>query len=257
MSRVIDLASRRPMPAQGRLVHPAGVTLPSDDANDAALLLPEIRRAIVAGTYSSEMIQLLRNVVRSGDRVLVIGAGLGVVSTMIAKSPGVERVVALEANVALMPYLERVHALNGVPWVETLNGVPTVGQKGRVPFFARRDLRTSSLLPETAAWQQALMVPLVDLNLIMAEEQITLIACEVPGASARVLAEVDPGSVERIAIAEEGSTSDPDEETELVARLTERGFAVEEARPALLLSRTPSTAHRCRPGTGRLIRTGT
>ena len=257
MSRVIDVTSRRPMPVRDRFAHPAGVTLPSDDANDAALLVPEIRSAIAAGTYSSGMIQLLSDVVRSGDRVLVIGAGLGVVSTMIAKSPGVERVVALEANVALTGYLQRVHALNGVPWVETLNGVPTVGKKGRVPFFARRDLRTSSLLPQTAAWQQALMVPLVDLNLILAEEQITLIACEIPSASARVLAEVEPGSVERIAIADEGSAPHPDDEAELVMLLMQRGFAVERARSALLLSRDASTAHRRRLSTGRVIRTGT
>lgn len=243
MTSVIDLASRRPnasVPAS--LLHPAGVILPLDNPGDATLLVPEVRKAISAGRYSSELIQLLPKAVQPGDRVLVIGAGLGLVSTLIAKYQRVARVLALEANVALMPYLRRVHTLNGVSWIETLNAVPALGKTERVPFFVRRDVRTSSLLPKTDAWQQVMMVPVVDLNLLVADEAISLIVCESPTASARVLAEFDPGPVQRIAIGDESSTARTREEADLVALLAQRGFVAAGAGGALLFSRDASTA---------------
>ena len=106
MSVVIDLASRRHAPASlKRISHPAGVTLPLDGPSDAELLIPEIRSEICSGAYSADLVRLLPDAVKPGDRVLVIGGGLGTVSSLVAKSDGVERVIAVEANTELTPYL--------------------------------------------------------------------------------------------------------------------------------------------------------
>ena len=170
---IVDLAAKRQSFASEPLLHPAGVTLPFDGPSDAALIIPEVRSEVRSGAYCGDLVRLLSEAVVPGDRVLVIGAGLGVVSTLVARNEGVDRVIAVEANTALIPYLNRVHALNGVSEVETVNAVLAEGKKGRVPFFARRDLRTSSLLPHDRAWQQVMMVPFMDLNLILTEERIT------------------------------------------------------------------------------------
>jgi len=146
-------------------------------ADDATLVPPELRAAIVAGTYSADLIDRIAEAVCPGDRVLVVGAGLGIVSTLVARRRAA-RVIAVEPNVVLARYLERVHAVNGVPWVETVNGVLCEGRRGRIPFFARNDPRASSLLPDEADWSHVMMVPLIDVNLILAEEDINLIVCE-------------------------------------------------------------------------------
>jgi FkbM family methyltransferase len=181
-----------------RLSHPAGIILPFDRKSDADLIIPEVRSAICTGAYCASILRLLTDAVRAGDRVLVIGAGLGVVSTLVAQSRGVERVIAVEANILLVPYLERVHALNGVPWVETVNAVLGDSGKGRVPLFARRDIRYSSLLPTDQPWQQVMMVPSMDLNVILTEEQITVIVCNIPAPSAQLLGRAKLGPIERI-----------------------------------------------------------
>lgn len=256
MSCVIDLASRRPRatPPTNRR-HPAGVSLPLD-ARDADLIAPEVHWAITSGTYCADTIRVLPEVVQAGDRVLVIGAGLGVVSTLIAKCAGVERVLALEANTALIPYLERVHALNGVPWVETLNGVPAVGRRGRTAFFARRDVRASSLLPEEGHWQQAMMVPLVDVDLILAEEAITLMVCELPTAPADILRKADLGPVQRIICGPDAALARTCEADHSTVQLGEQRFAVAEAGATLLLSRDARALEL--PSEGRISgRTGT
>ena len=154
--------------------------MPFEGPSDAALIIPEIRSDLRSGAYSAEMIAQLTGAVQPDDRVLVIGAGLGVVSSLVAKAEGVDRVIAIEANTHLTKYLDRVHALNGAVGVETINAVLAENKQGRVPFFARRDLRMSSLLPHDRSWQQVMMVPFMNLNLILEEERISLIVCDIP-----------------------------------------------------------------------------
>jgi FkbM family methyltransferase len=227
MSHIIsDLAAKRHGTANLEpLQHPAGVALPFDGPSDAALIIPEIRSDVRSGAYSGDLLRLLPKAVVPGDRVLVIGAGVGVVSTMVARDEGVDRVIAIEANTALIPYLDRVHALNGVSEVETVNAVLAEGKKGRVPFFARRDLRTSSLLPHDRSWQQVIMVPFMHLNLILTEERISLVICDIPLASARMLARAELATVERILI---NCGDEPEqcwEANSLCSLLAARGYA--------------------------------
>ena len=243
---IVDLADKRHGIANLEpLQHPAGVALPFDGPADATLIIPEIRSEIRSGAYCADLLRLLPEAVVPGDRVLVIGAGLGVVSTLVARNEGVDRVIAVEANTALIPYLNRVHALNGVSEVETVNAVLAEGKKGRVPFFARRDLRTSSLLPHDRSWQQAMMVPFMDLNLILTEERISLVVCDIPVVSARLLARAELATVERILV---DCGDEPElcwEADALCSLLAARGYAIgphETGQSSVLFSR-PRTSN--------------
>ncbi len=242
---IADLAAIRQSSRAEPLLHPAGVTLPFDGPSDAALIIPEIRSEIRSGAYSADILRLLPEAVVPGDRVLVIGAGLGVVSTLIARNEGVWSVTAVEANTALIPYLNRVHALNGVSEIEVVNAVLAEGKKGRVPFFARRDLRTSSLLPHDRSWQQVMMVPFMNLNLILTEERISLVICEIPVASARLLARAELAMVDRILI---NCGDDPAlcwEDDALCSLLTARGYSArscDTGQSSILFSR-PRTSN--------------
>lgn len=238
MSCVIDLVSRRVLPTSSmNLVHPAGLKLPLDCRLGEALIAPEFRAGICAGTYGREMIANLLEVLREGDRVLVVGAGLGILSTLAAKSPGVEQVIAVEADVRLIPYLQSVHALNGVSWVQTLNAAPAEKCAGRVPFFARRDPRTSSLKPDDGDWEQVMMVPVVDLGLILSDEQINLIVWDTPACAEQIqmLAEADLSLVDRVLINcgrhPPASRLDP----ETASSLARQGFAISDCGGALVL----------------------
>jgi FkbM family methyltransferase len=159
------------------LSHPAGVELrPHKLAADSLITLETIN-AVRDGSYCADLIERLPETVRPNDRVLVIGAGLGVISTLVAKMPGVSRVIAVEPNVTLIPHLEQVHDLNAVQ-VETINAVLGTSEKGRVPFFGRRDLRASSPAPHDGPWEVAMMVPTMNLDLVVTEERISVIICE-------------------------------------------------------------------------------
>jgi FkbM family methyltransferase len=234
---IVDLVAKRQSSTAEPLLHPAGVTLPFDSPSDAALIIPEIRSEICSAAYSADLVRLLPEAVVPGDRVLVIGAGLGVVSTMAARDEGVDRVIAVEANTALIPYLNRVHALNGVSEVEVVNAVLAEGKKGRVPFFARRDLRTSSLLPHDRSWQQVIMVPFMDLNLILTEERISLIICDLPVASARLVAQAELGQVDRILLDYGDDVAQCWEGNGVCTQLVARGYYPGPSGTAIMLRR--------------------
>ena len=239
-SVIVDLTAQRGTAAlHGPLQHPAGVVLPFEGPSDAALIIPEIRSDVRSGAYSADMIARLAEAVKPGDRVLVIGAGLGVLSSLVAKTEGVERVIAVEANTTLIPYLNRVHEKNGVPQVETVNAVLSENKQGRVPFFARRDLRMSSLLPHDRSWQQVMMVPFMNLNLILAEEHISLIICDIPVSAAQLVAQADLDLVERVLINCSEEASGCWDEGGACALLIQRGFVPEPAGGAVLFDRPP------------------
>lgn len=243
MSVVIDLDSRRRTPTLlTSLWHPAGVTLPMDGPADASLIVPEVRAAIQSGDYSADILRQITKATKSGDRVLVLGAGLGTASTLVAKSRGVKRVIAMEPNAELYPYLLRTHALNGVPWVETINALPAVGVRGRSGFFARHDIRSSSILPDDCSWELAMMIPCMDLNLILAEEKISLLICEIPSAGAPLLAEANLKSVDRILVSCGDDQFGLSENAEIRAVLADRGYDVAETGAALTFTRVKEAA---------------
>lgn len=229
MSRVIDLSSRRDAPVSvAPLVHPAGIRLQFDRLSSSAYVTPEVRAKISVGSYSADLVRLLSGSICPGERALVIGAGLGVVSSLIALSGAADRVLAVEADPGLISHLEHVHALNGVPWVETLHTVLTRNLAGRARFVR--------WLGDAAEGKTA-MVPCMDLNLILREEAISLIVCDIPGTSTRLIAQADLGTVKRILI-ETGDRAGSDAAcNQARAALTAKGFESSASGSVLVFER--------------------
>lgn len=225
MSCVIDLYQWRH--ASRFLSHPAGVTLPIGKAGDADLFIPQVRNAIAGGHYCADVINALPVAVPRGARALVVGSGLGLLSTLIAKIPGVARVIVIEPNITVADYIGQVHEANGVARVEILNGIPVEDGCGRIPLFVRHDVRASSLVPDDGPWRQVMLVPGVDLDLILAEEQTSLIVAENGAGTAPVLAQADLGAVDRIVLGAIDVPGRSRENEALASSLSAAGFAAE------------------------------
>jgi FkbM family methyltransferase len=238
---IVDLAARRQsISPEFPVKHPAGVTLPLENPTDAALITSELRDQIRCGAYSADLVRRLQDTVRPGDRILVIGAGLGVVSTLVARMDGVDRVIAAEPNTMLCRYLDRVHACNGIAEVETANAMLAVGKRGEIPFEVHQDPRTAALAPRDPALMEPAPVPLMDLNLVLSEERISLIVCDTPAAPAELLAQADLAKVDRILLNCGCSIAECRGEEGICTRLAAQGFDA-EPRGATMLLRRPAT----------------
>lgn len=238
MNSVVNFADWRvPHDIASVLEHPAGVTIPMDDPVVAEIITPSIHAEIAEGSYCAEMIAGIPHAIRGSDRVLLIGTGLGILSTLVSRMPGVSEVIAIEMDSRLISVVNRVHARNGVRNVQVLNGIPTTGRRGGVPVFARSDPRTSSPLPDDGPWDQALLVPFVDLGLILADEQISSLVCDVPQCAAQMIAEVDLHPAERILMNAGGRSLRFWQDGEPGSLLKAQGFEAECTGSAIVASR--------------------
>ncbi len=92
-----------------RLTH-FGVTL-----STAAGSVPnQIRNGIFKRDYEAAEAEFVVSTLRTGDRVVEIGAGIGFIGTLAAKHVGSENVTSYEANPEIEPLIRSTHALNGV-----------------------------------------------------------------------------------------------------------------------------------------------
>jgi FkbM family methyltransferase len=172
----------------------AGVIIPADPA----VITPAIRRAILEGRFEAEEASQIPRIVRPGDRVLEIGAGIGFISTLLSRQRRVSRVVAVEANPHLIDYMSRLHACNRVRKVRRLNAVLTNEAKPTATFYLRQDFWMGSLAPTPNPYFGTVEVPTLCLDTLLRDECIDLVVCDVEGAETVLFNGADLSGVDRI-----------------------------------------------------------
>jgi FkbM family methyltransferase len=172
----------------------AGVLIPADPR----VITPAIRAAMLAGQFEAEESSQIPHIVRPGDRVLEIGAGIGFISTLLAREPRVSRVIAVEANPLLLDYMGRLHAANQVRKVRRVNGVLTNEPVASTTFYVRRDFWMGSLMPEPNPYTETVQVPTLNFDVLLRSEGIDLIVCDVEGSEATLFERADLSGVDRI-----------------------------------------------------------
>jgi FkbM family methyltransferase len=172
----------------------SGVAIP----HDPAVITPAIRRAMLDGRFETEEASQIPHIVRPGDRVLEIGAGIGFISTLISRQRPVASVLAIEANPHLMAYMARLHAANRVRKVRRLNAVLTNAPVAAMTFYLRRDFWMGSLSPGPNPYVGTVEVPARSLDAILREEGIDLIVCDIEGAETAIFEGADLAGVDRL-----------------------------------------------------------
>ena len=158
---------------------------------DRDVLPPRIRALLREGNYEAKEAIAVRKLVKADDVVMELGAGIGFMSTLVAKKTPAKSVHSFEANPQLMPYIAQVHALNEVTNAHVTNAV--LGDSdGTAPFYIRKNFLASSLDPmEDAAECTEVEVPTLDVNAVIKELQPSVLICDIEGAEADLLPKMD------------------------------------------------------------------
>lgn len=165
---------------------------------DSSIITPPIAAALRANRYEAEEAAQIPAIVQPGDVVLELGAGMGFISTLVSRQPGVAGIFAVEANPDLMAYMARLHAANGVTNVRRLNVVLANSGADAVQFYQRRDFWMGSLAAGPEPYMSAVSVPVLGLNDFIANHGVTLIICDVEGAECWLFDGANLTSVDRI-----------------------------------------------------------
>ena len=141
------------------------------------------RRSMYSERHERRFAIIVLAKLRPDDVVLEMGSGLGFISTLCAKQIGSDRVFTFEANPALIPFIKRVHALNGVQPEVTNAAVGTA--QADVPFYVSREIVSSSVIPPGDA-PPPVMVRQIDINQALATIKPTFVISDIEGAEGAV-----------------------------------------------------------------------
>ena len=153
---------------------------------------------MLSGRFEAEEARELPNIIKDGDVVLELGAGIGFISTLLDRDDRVRKVIAVEANPGLLPYMEHLHARNSVTKVHRKHAVLTNEDATSATFYLRRDFWMGSLAEGPNPYQRTIEVPTESLDAVIRDNGVTLIVCDVEGAECHLFEDVDLTGVDRV-----------------------------------------------------------
>lgn len=165
-----------------------------------SIISPKIERPMRNNRYEAGECINLRNTLRAGDRVLELGAGVGLLSTVAGLIPGIESVTTIEANPDLIPLIRETHRLNGVTCVDLRNGVATAENGPDIAFYLRPDFWASSMEPDSRPFTRKVSLRCYGLKELIAEVNPTVIVADIEGGEMGLFDEADLSGVRSVVI---------------------------------------------------------
>ena len=170
---------------------------------DPDIIRGRLRGALKGNRYELKETEAALRIVREGDVVIELGAGIGYMSTLVATKRKIKEVHAFEANPDLIPYIKSVHAANGVTNA-TIHHAILGKRKGTTDFYVRRNILGSSMTPNEEGSEGDARLEKVDvLNAKQVFKDIapTVLMCDIEGAEADLIPELDLSTI-RAAVVE-------------------------------------------------------
>ncbi|PTW60426.1 FkbM family methyltransferase [Breoghania corrubedonensis] len=164
--------------------------------SDTAFVTKEIRNALYKERYEDEELSLVAEAIGQGDRVLEIGAGIGLISMACAKRCGAENLLSYEANPSLEAVIRKNHALNGL-YPELRTRAVSV-QAGETKFYFNDNIFSSSLYDRDFGGEAVVQCDAFA-DVITAFNP-TAMVIDVEGAEVDLIPAVDLGGVDKIII---------------------------------------------------------
>lgn len=192
------------------------------------IITPNIERPLRNSRYEGGECATARKIIRPGDRVLELGGGLGLVSTICALEPGTEHVTCVEANPELVPLIRETHRLNGVSNVTIINAVATRDMEEPVTFYQRADFWASSMEPASRPYRSSAIVPARAIASLLSEVRPTILIADIEGAELGLLDEADLDGLRAILFELHPKVYGDEGVQSIVSVLAEKGFVLDE-----------------------------
>jgi FkbM family methyltransferase len=162
----------------------------------------KLQEEIIKGKYEWFEGRAIQKVVKEGDVLLEIGAGVGFISTIAWRTGKLQAVHCYEADPRLIPIIAKTHALNKVRG--TIQNVilttdAEVIRSKSIDFFIREDFYGSSQSQKNGGGiQEVIKVPTQRFQDALNNLAPTIIACDIEGAELGLFNAVQCPSVDRI-----------------------------------------------------------
>ncbi len=170
----------------------------------ASPFLNETRiRRINAARYEGQEIAGALAVTRPGDRVLELGAGIGIVGAVIARNRAPARMISFEANPNLVEHIEALYRLNRLDGVIELRNQVLVAGPDRpdtLPFHVHNSYLGSSLAGDGRKARETVDIPTAGFEALRQELRPDVIVMDIEGGELEILEHADLGGVRAMVI---------------------------------------------------------
>ncbi|KIN72940.1 FkbM family methyltransferase [Sulfitobacter guttiformis] len=160
---------------------------------DGRFITGQLRAALRENRYEAKEASCALKLVRDDDTIIELGAGIGFMSTLVASRRAIKGVYAFEANPALIPYIQSVHAANRLTNAHVTHAI--LGDaNGSADFYVRSNLLSSSMAPiegDTPQNTEHVQVDVLDAAKVFNEIKPTILIADIEGAEAHLLPQLD------------------------------------------------------------------
>ena len=157
----------------------------------------EIWAALRSGRYEANEARRVPRAIQPGDRVLELGAGLGIITSIIARIEDV-RVWSFEADPQTTQLAKRVIDLNCSENVILAHGILAAGPPRKMTFYQRSDFWMSSAIAEQGEYEQVIEITSGDIDAFIRQHRINTLVMDIEGAELELLQHAQLPGVERI-----------------------------------------------------------
>lgn len=156
-----------------------------------------IWHSILSGEYEAKEARSVRSLLRPGDRVLELGTGLGIITTIMAKTSGV-RIWSFDANPEVIALARRVLDANDIQNVVLEHGLLTAGRAEDHVFYVRPDFWMSSMIEEQGPYQTTIPLKSANVDDFITKESVNVLVMDIEGAERELLSHARLAGVDRV-----------------------------------------------------------
>ncbi len=176
-------------------LHLHGINVPIGSGD----VSPVIWQALIDGSYEAKEARQVPDCIESGDRILELGTGIGVITTLMARIPDV-RIWSFDANPATIALARRVADANGIDNVIFAQGLLSPGAPAPHTFYIRDDFWMSSLIERQGPYGSTIDVQSTDIDGFLTQNAVNVLVMDVEGAERDVLSRSELLGVDRVVL---------------------------------------------------------
>lgn len=216
----------------GLTVHAVKVPIRPDEVS------PIIWHALANGSYEAKEARAVTRAVRSGDRVLELGSGIGIITSIMATISEV-KIWAFEANPSTVSLARRVIAANDLDNVTLSQGILTADGPRHFDFYVRKDLWMSSMVKSQGPYEEVISIQSSNIDFVIADHDINVLVMDIEGAERELLQLAALPGIERIFVELHDHLYGLEGIREITGALADKGFAYDprgSSGPCVLFS---------------------
>jgi FkbM family methyltransferase len=143
------------------------------------------------------------HIVKKGDVVLELGAGIGLVGAVVSAKCSPQKVVSFEANPALIPHIRELYDINGLGETNSVRNEILVSAPERpatLPFYIHNSYLGSSLGGDPERAKEVVNIPTADFEATRQELKPDILLMDIEGGEKKILEHANLDGIRGIVI---------------------------------------------------------